>query len=319
MLDYDGFTWFGKNRLDLKRTAKSGSGGVGIFIKNSILDEFQVDIVDSNFDGILALKITQNETDKDIVLCVTYLPPEGGERGQDSQAFFENLLNIVYQCEDCDIFLFAGDLNARIGDLHDYAPNIDEVDGRHVIDFTKNKHGEAFCDFLKDSKFCVLNGRIDKNNDNFTSISKKGSSVVDYVYLPHSNVNLVKHFAVHTVKDICSSIGYLPDVSLPDHSVLTCILELREWKIRFKEQGTSSSKANENRKIFKPKQFKLQKIDENFLESCRDEINETIEKLEKCQARQQEIDDIYDDLKNMYIRELDKQVPMLKPQNQKVQ
>lgn len=44
-----------------------------------------------------------------------------------------------------------------------------------------NKHVETF---LRDSRMCVLNGRIDPLCDNFTSVSPKGKAVVDYIVVP---------------------------------------------------------------------------------------------------------------------------------------
>ena len=41
-----------------------------------------------------------------------------------------------------------------------------------------------FIEFLNDAKLCCLNGRICNDNDNFTSVSRKGRSVVDYICIP---------------------------------------------------------------------------------------------------------------------------------------
>ncbi len=41
------------------------------------------------------------------------------------------------------------------------------------IDDVIHGHGEAMIDFLKDSKMCILNGRLSPENDNFTYSSDK--------------------------------------------------------------------------------------------------------------------------------------------------
>lgn len=45
VLDFDGFTWFGHNRTAHKRAVKP-SGGVGFFMKNTVLEHYLVRIVD---------------------------------------------------------------------------------------------------------------------------------------------------------------------------------------------------------------------------------------------------------------------------------
>ena len=95
-------------------------------------------ILEVNYDGILALQLEHKVTMKQMGVCVSYLPPEGGERGQDSQGFFDQLLNIAYQCSDLDVSMFAGDLNARTGLLNDYVINVDNVTPRESCDKVKN-------------------------------------------------------------------------------------------------------------------------------------------------------------------------------------
>ena len=46
------YTWFGFNRKHQRKTAKCGSGGVGIFIKTNILNEWLFDEIDKSVDGL---------------------------------------------------------------------------------------------------------------------------------------------------------------------------------------------------------------------------------------------------------------------------
>ncbi len=46
-------------------------------------------------------------------------------------------------------------------------------------------HGEPLIDFMQDAKLCVLNDRLNPENDNYTCISPRGASVVDYIITPH--------------------------------------------------------------------------------------------------------------------------------------
>lgn len=55
-LELDGFTWFGHNSTAHRRAVKA-SGGVGIFVKNTVFDHFFVNIMDKTYDGILCLHL----------------------------------------------------------------------------------------------------------------------------------------------------------------------------------------------------------------------------------------------------------------------
>lgn len=78
-----------------------------------------------------------------------------------------------------------GDFNARIGSLSDIISDIDSAPERQIIDQTTNQHGRdliefKFIDFME-AKYCVLNCRFGISNNNFTSVSRKGRSVVDFI------------------------------------------------------------------------------------------------------------------------------------------
>ncbi len=59
--------------------------------------------------------------------------------------------------------------------------DIDALPNRIIIDEIGKCHGEPLIGFLNDSKRCVLNGRFNPDCNNYTSISHKGKSVVDYI------------------------------------------------------------------------------------------------------------------------------------------
>ena len=52
-----------------------------------------------------------------------------------------------------------------------------------------------FCEFLLNANCCVLSGRNYYHND-FTYVSTKGSSVVDYCVIPYENLRHYKNFEV---------------------------------------------------------------------------------------------------------------------------
>ena len=50
---------------------------------------------------------------------------------------------------DFDLALICGDVNARIGSMKDYTPEVDNVSDIYVLDVEKAGHCDAFIDFLK--------------------------------------------------------------------------------------------------------------------------------------------------------------------------
>ncbi len=148
--------------------------------------------------------------------------PENSTRGRDAQSFFAHLLTQIYINSESEAMFIGADFNARIGCLSDIIHECYSIPERTVIDTTLNQHGRDFTDFLNDAKFCILNGRF--SNDNFTSISRKGKAVVDYLCVPHDTFTSCKDFKVVRVQEIVDQHGLhglLGERSrLPDHSVL---------------------------------------------------------------------------------------------------
>ena len=59
---------------------------------------------------------------------------------------------------------------------------------------------------------CLLNGRFDNDQDKFTSISTKGSAVVDFCIVTHSNFSQFSDFRVTNTNDN----KFYPGIMLPD-------------------------------------------------------------------------------------------------------
>ena len=76
VISVSGFSRYGNNRSDLHRRAKSGSGGCGILINNSVLCDFKVEVVLKNMDGILGLKLIDKISGISMIIYSCYLPPE---------------------------------------------------------------------------------------------------------------------------------------------------------------------------------------------------------------------------------------------------
>ena len=55
---------------------------------------------------------------------------------------------------------------------------------------------KAFLSFLGGTKFCTVNGRVDTDQDNFTCVSTRGKSVVDYMCVPHDCLRMCTSISV---------------------------------------------------------------------------------------------------------------------------
>ena len=73
----EGYRWFGYNRRTLHRKAVRGSGGVGVLIREEVLKEYAVEVLDSDVDDVLWVRLSNEEEEEgSLVLAVCYLLPE---------------------------------------------------------------------------------------------------------------------------------------------------------------------------------------------------------------------------------------------------
>ena len=92
----DGYSWFGHNRQALSRKAVRGSGGVGVFVRNVLLNDWAVEVVGAEVEDILWLKLECSKVSSIIVLAVYYLLPMLSSRGVD---VYERLSQLEDQVE----------------------------------------------------------------------------------------------------------------------------------------------------------------------------------------------------------------------------
>ncbi|WAR27263.1 hypothetical protein MAR_012967, partial [Mya arenaria] len=248
------------------------------------------EIVDKQFDGILALKLVHNDTETEFLIFSCYLPPEHSTRGRDAQSFFAHLLSLVYMYGDCDYMYIVGDFNSRIGTLSDVLDQCDVIPIRIPLDKSVNQHGHDFIEFLNDAKLCCLNGRICIDNDNFTSVSRKGRSVVDYICIPHDMFIKCKSFSVlpsQSIVDKHSLHGLLGERSrVPDHSVLIACFETDYNDLYVHEDTPSRAR------------YDLKRLPQDFMssETAKLAISNLISRIQSARETQTEMDTIYENL-----------------------
>ena len=192
-ISFSDYKWYGHNRSNIHSNARRGSGGVGCFVKRSLLERFEIVIANNTVEDILWLKIKSLVSNESVYLCICYLPPENSSRQVDAEQFYAELMKQVYQYQNYGKTIICGDFNSRTGDESVYIEGVDTIPVRQVIDTTLNKHGDHLLDFLIDCNMCVVNGRLGLND--FTHVSHRGCSVVDYVIVPHEQLSVSTHFS----------------------------------------------------------------------------------------------------------------------------
>ena len=110
-----------------------------------------------------------------------------------------------------------------------------EIPSRIPVDKVSNQLGKELIENMCALELCTLNGRFDQSKDNFTSVSCKGLTVVDYFICPYSSLNLYSDFQVHDILDIIKPKDIPIDSTIPDHRLLT---------VEFKQPQRSSKIKN---------------------------------------------------------------------------
>ena len=109
----DGYTVFSHNRKSIHKKAKCGSGGVCLFVKHSIIVNYNVNILDKSFDDILWVSFEHKVSLQGINVFVCYLSPEGSSHIVDPHEYFDQLLSQIYMFQNNGQYIICGDFNAR--------------------------------------------------------------------------------------------------------------------------------------------------------------------------------------------------------------
>ena len=191
----------------------------------------------------------------------------------DCEYVYNHLTSVLFSLEDVDFIILGGDFNAKIGDKVDFIPDIDVIPERVVLDNSNNKHGESFIDFLLANKMCVINGRIMQGKDNFTYITPKGKSVIDYFVTSMEGLKYCKELNILSVRELLDDMQIIPDCAIPDHSILLLDLDMTELTPidnLFKEKDIDLSQNIYNKKFFTsdlPTDFMLSDYVSNQIDS----------------------------------------------------
>ena len=305
----DGYKWFGHCRKTRHIRSKLTYGGVGFFIRETLFKSYVINVLDQSYEGIFCMLFKDKVSDYCFTVYCCYLPPEHSPYGRDSTAFYTHLLSLMYLHNFVDCSFVFGDFNGRIGDKQDIIHVVDHVNLRDVIDYTHNKHGEALLDFLIESRMVVTNGRVEGNND-FTSISSKGRSVVDYFAVPTENISCCSSFNVIPVTELMQKNKLETLLSErcrpPDHSVLS--LKYKVWSLQA-DESVNSDVSDEGLRSDDNlcKRYNYGTMSPEFLKSntwvtLLDSLINKLENIEKCQSQ---IDSFYNEMLFNVFQEMD--------------
>jgi hypothetical protein len=307
------YKWFGQNREHLHERARRGSGGIGCFIKETLLQQYDCKVLDSSFEGIFIIQLEHKVSRFKICLYIVYLPPERSVKGRDADTFFEHLLNCTYMYSQSDMSLVLGDLNGRIGNKDDFVDEVDDVLERKSIDDGANKHGDSLLQFCKDSKFVILNGRVTPEYDNFTCISTKGKSVVDYILCPQSDVTFCKMLQFIRVTNLLQKYNLTPpeigtEGNLPDHSIVCAHV-----KVHYESDLTDHIVLN---KRFR---YNFRNIPASFMnnDTVANMVDNAMVGIDNCLHTQEQVDSIYQTVCNVYATEMNDKLLLSIPRNNK--
>ncbi len=220
--------WYGNNRSFVHKNACRASGGIGFLVKRTLIDCHDVDVIENQADGIIALGISNKKSHFSTLIIGLYVPPENSVIGEKIDSFLENVTNMLYEHNDYDMTIVCGDFNSRLGKELDYIPEIDVLPLRVIIDEVHDQNGITMCDFLLENKLAVVNGRVCPLKDNFTCINTRGRSVIDYFVVAQENMENVTDFEVRRVTDIINmlSIHELVGGRMSDHSIVLCEVKM---------------------------------------------------------------------------------------------
>ena len=95
LIVFDGYKWYGFNGTGIHINAKRPSGGVGVLIKETLLQTFQVSVCDKVYEGILGVQLQNIYTDFVLQVFACYLPPEGSPWANNTQLSLRSYVYLV--------------------------------------------------------------------------------------------------------------------------------------------------------------------------------------------------------------------------------
>ncbi|CAC5390474.1 unnamed protein product [Mytilus coruscus] len=159
---------------------------------------------------------------------------------------------------------------------------------------------------LADINCCMLNGRNNSHND-YTYVSTRGLSVVDYCIVPYEMLKSFDMFEVRRVSALIEDVDIIgivdPTRCMPDHSLLS-------WSMHLSFPVGQNNVPKANAASLKTK-YDLGKIPDDWLrnESFTSEIDRMLCIIEESEANQCDIDKTNESFVNSIKSEMSEKIP----------
>lgn len=236
-------------------------------------------------------------------MYVCYLPPDGSSRSNDAEEFYTILTEQVYQYQNIGKIYICGDVNSRCGEASDYIVGVDDVIERDIIDSILNHYGDLLLNFLIDCNFCILNGRVTGKND-FTHVSHRGRSVVDYVLIPHEQIIDVKSMDVCLMTETVEKFHLNGCEKIPDHSVLT-------WEVKLPNYAHSTESRQKTETVSSIRRhYNLTNLPIDFMnnQDILQQIEQTVLKIEDILSEEHGANAAYSEFMDLIHSEMDTKI-----------
>ena len=205
-----GFVEIVSSRKRLNHRARRGAGGVLMYIRNEFADMVAVEHMECEIEDRLWIRIVRNN--ENVFLGVWYMPPKGTTGFYGSHTYWESLSEELSYLQDRGKVIIAGDFNARTATM---CPR--GMQQRVSQDKATNDFGKYLLDLCNQHELRILNGLVDKEHScNYTCVTPRGASVVDYVVISNQMLQDVMSFVVN------------PVTTLSDHCYLSVMVNLRK-------------------------------------------------------------------------------------------
>ena len=127
--------------------------------------------------------------------------------------------------------LVTGDFNGRTGSGSDFilydryieagldeSLRLTDIPVRCNKDHVTDSYGKRLLELCKSTNFLIANGRLgsDKDVGNYTYISEKGCSIVDYLLLPLTDFDIISSFKVCDVTEFSDHVGLTFTLQCPE-------------------------------------------------------------------------------------------------------
>ena len=311
-IEIENYTLFQNNRSNQLNVSR-GSGGIAVAIKSEIFNDHElIGTITNNIDGQIGVKLRNCKNELLIGIIGLYLPPDNYHYGRDPEGFFNNAAVLWEDFSDCDLLVGSGDVNCRTKETLDFIPEIDGslIPKRFNPDQVKNQHANCFLTFLKENRAIILNGRVTPELNNFTFVSpNRGSSVPDYQFCPVEHLQYCTKMKTMLMTEAVNLSGIHPPLKLPDHPILLGSFNTSIFDIlnngKFEKQ-TQFSEFEEPQAPKRQPKKNLKKIDESFFMSddIKLQLQNTILRLENALQNQNELDQLWSDVKALLVNEM---------------